>query len=314
MTTAPVQSLAHGSPSKYGRLGGHTARRMMADPHGILAFIAGPPNTGKSALLQSNPDAFIFNLDISSTVIADPVCTLWPGISPEGRAIGDDGKPVFLDWPAVLSKITILEELARAGQPRPRTVVFDSITTVIRLLREHVVANAKSLALATSDKNITSWRQLEGRSAWDTVYDLFIGVMTRLHSLGYGIYVVGHIVNAKIPLNENQTVFRPELTLGPGFWSRLFPVFELVGITAKSIVVENVQVDEPLVINGQTKINKRTISRSRVVYSLGFSDPAYMGIVKSRNGVPSVIELPETGAWPHFVQRYTESTTQGHKA
>jgi hypothetical protein len=73
---------------------------MFASPVGVRGFIAGLPGSGKSSFFQTCPDAFIFNLDLSSTAIPiidgkipEPKAVSWPGIAPPAGAFASPVDP-----------------------------------------------------------------------------------------------------------------------------------------------------------------------------------------------------------------------------
>lgn len=302
-----MQTLARGSTisDRYGALGGHTGP-MVAPPSKISAFIFGLPGDGKSNLEQSNPNAFIFNFDSSSTTTPDPRAVIFPGVNPiNGRLVGDAGRDVVLTMDLVNSKIEILKELAAKDQPRPDTVVFDSLSTWIYLLVQWIPLNAKKLGIATENKD--EWKYLDGRAAWDTLYTTIISTITNLRNAGYGVHVIGHIVNAKIPLNENQFVMRPELTITEGFWKRLYPLFELSALVYRDQVTESFTEEVRDVVRDEVKISKRTKTRSVTKHFLTVSKLELAGIAKSRVRLPERIELPESGAWEAFEKAYIEA-------
>jgi len=68
----------------------------------LFGMVVGEQNSGKSYLFQSCPDAFVINLDLSSTVSPHAKCAVWPGIGLDGRPMDVDGKPSSL--PGTTSK------------------------------------------------------------------------------------------------------------------------------------------------------------------------------------------------------------------
>jgi hypothetical protein len=302
-----MQTLTAGTTiaSKYGRLGGRVGK-MVAPPWAIMAFLIGFPKTGKSAFLQSYEDAFIFNLDCSSTTTETPKAALFPWIGPEGRPTGDDGNPVALDWGEhVLPKINILIELAKNREPRPRLVAFDSLTACVSLLQKYVVKH--SVPLGLSREVAAQWRDLHGPAAWDAVYGIVADTMVTLHAHGYGVYIVGHITNAKIPLGEDKYKIQPELTITDRFYSRLFPYFEMVAAVTVREVTEVLEREIKAVIRGVEKVEKRkeTINVSKRFLSVDDTD--LQGLLGRRVKIPGSIELPPLDAWKTFEKVYLDS-------
>lgn len=291
--------------SKYGNeLGGHTGK-MVAPPGKISAFIVGLPGEGKSHLLQSNPAAYIFNLDSSSTVCPDPQALMFPGVDPEtGRLVGDGGKDVVLTWDLVQEKVAVLKRLAVEGKPRPDTVVFDSLTAGVRLLKSWIPANARKLGIASEPKS--EWKDLHGPAAWDLLYDTLVNIFKDLRNHGYGVFVIGHVVNAKIPLGENQYAYKFELTITDGFWKRLYDMFELSAVVYVEDGEEEKTTEVKTSVRGVEKTEVRKVKVRARKHYLAVQKLDLAGIVKTRVKLPDRIELPETGAWAAFEKVYVD--------
>jgi len=269
----------------------------------ITAFIIGPPGEGKSCFLQSCPDAYIFNLDKTSTTTPTVNATLWPGISESGQPIGDNGTPLILKWEAIEEKIAILKRLATENKPRPSLIVFDSLSEWIRLLRDWIPHHAAELSIGA---NTDLWNNLHGPAAYDCLYNYIIGTISSLSNHGYGVYVVGHVVNETIPIGDNRFVFRPQLTITPNFWKRLYDLFELVAAIVSATFEEQYEQEVTSLVRGQTKIEKRIRTREVRKYFLSVEKTDLEGVVKSRVRIPGKIELPHEGGWAAFERVYND--------
>jgi hypothetical protein len=299
------QTLASGTPlqNKWGALGGHRGS-MVAPPEKISAFIFGLPGEGKSAFLQSHPDAFIFNLDASSTTAPNPQATLFPGISStNGQLLDDTGNPISLNYDHVRAKEDILFQLATSNSPRPQTIVYDSLSAWIAMLVQWIPPNAVKLGIASEPK--TDWKQLHGPAAWDTLYSLITTTITRLKSAGYGVYVVGHVVNAKIPLEENRFIVKPELTITDGFWKRLYYLFELSALVFAEKVAERYDDIQRSTLNGVARETKVARTREVKKHFLTVAKLELEGLSKARVRLPERIELPLDNGWSAFREAYT---------
>lgn len=303
MPATANQTLASGTTiaSKYGRLGGRVGSSV-AHPAGIMALIAGVPGCGKSAFLQTHPDGYIFNLDESSTTAPKPTAARWPDVSEDGRPINDDGSPCFLDWGQVDQKVKVLLDMARKGENRPRTIILDSLTAAIRLLVKWVPSQAVALGIASENK--ATFKELHGPAAWDAIYTILVDTMVTLHSHGYGVYYVSHVVNAKVPLGDDQFVFRPELTVTDGFYKRIFNVFEMVAVVAKEVVP--VQKPDPRFPN-----TTKTVSVNEEKVVLVTSDAKLNEIIKYRVRIPGKVELPLGQGWAAFETAYLAAAKEG---
>lgn len=305
-----MTTLAHGNTlqSRYGKLGGYTGH-MIAPPERIKALIMGLPGSGKSAFLQSHPDAFIFNLDISSTVTPNPRATLWPGLdSTTGQPINDAGAPTTLTWTGIAEKIAILKELAATNQPRPSTIVFDSLSAWTALLFNWIPANAVPLYLRSPEKGPTdNWRALEGKAAWTALYDIICNTINDLASAGYGVYVVAHVVQTRVPLGDDQFTTEVDFAGGAGLWKRIFPLFELSAVlTTDTGTREITRLDTVKNRDGSTREITRRTSESYKAFKLTYSLPQLAAISKSRVDIGEII-LPEHDAWTHFASVYNKA-------
>jgi hypothetical protein len=290
---------------------------MIASPEGVLGLIAGAPGSGKSALFQTCPEAFIFNLDPSSTTIPGepgaeaptPKALMWPGISTEGRTLNDQGLPFILSWSFVEEKVAILKGLAARNEPRPKVVVFDSLSAMIALIKSWLPGKAADFNLATNSKTV--WKELDGRAAWDFLYDRIIDLLLSLRAHGYGVYVVGHIVNSKVQLGEDRMTIMPELTITDGFWKRLYPWFELVMIAQAFDEVVSIPdprwKPDPKFPNA--KARTVSVQRRRVYLTTGGNE--FSGITKVRVPISTVLLEPASSAWDVFVAQYKAAADRG---
>lgn len=290
------QELAVGKTisQKYGNLGFH-ATPMVSPPGKLFGLLVGMPGVGKSCFIQSHPDAFIINTDLSSTTNKDPQACIWPGMDSEGRPcspVAGGSTPVVLNWKSVLEKKKQLIEMAEADQPRPQTIVVDSLGPALALVKQHV----------TEKMGKKEWKELDGRRAWDDVYEELVRFPAELRQHGYGFFYVCHIVNAKIPLGDDRYVIRPELTITDNFYKRLFPLFELVAAFecehgARTEMVQQTNKDG-------TPGPKRPRSVKYKEHFITVNDESLAGITKCRVNLPDRIQLPETDSWSFFVEQY----------
>lgn len=254
------------------------------------------PGKGKSNLVQSNRDAFIFNTDQSSTVTANPVAVIWPGVDPRtGQSINDDSRPFILAFDHILAKKAKLLELARDDKPRPATVVIDSITTFSALIKPYVTSNATTLGI--SSKTVTSFRELHGPAAWDAVYELCVSFISDLRNAGYGVTILAHIVKEKIPLGDEKFTMGVDFTFGAGLWKRLSPLLDYSCLIDK--VPETISDKEEIdIVVGPGKTAKRTVSKDRVVDAVYIDvlAPEYQGLVKNRVSFPR-FKIPAVDGW-----------------
>ena len=176
-----TQDLAVGKTGaqKFSGLG-FSGQRMVHPPGQLLGLLVGMPSAGKSFFVQSNPNAFIINTDGTSTTNPNPQACMWPGVTPNGEPMDVGGSKMVLTWDAILEKKKQLIHMSETGQPRPQTIVLDSLGPSIQLMKDWVTKKAGR----------ENWKELDGRRAWDDVYDGLLRFSLDLRRHGYGFFYV----------------------------------------------------------------------------------------------------------------------------
>ena len=294
-----MQELAVGKSvaAKYGGLG--LTGPMVSPPGKLFGLLVGMPASGKSCFIQSHPEAFIINTDLSSTTTDEPQACMWPAMdNPTGTPAEPSGKgesPITLDWEKVLKIKGQLIEMAEKGLERPETVVIDSLGTALALVRKYVTKKAGR----------SEWKEMDGRRAWDDVYEQCIQIATDLRSSGYGFYYTCHIVNSKIPLGDDRYTIRPELTITDNFYKRLFPLFELVAAFECEIGTETVMVETKGPGGKPGPKRPKTIQYKK--HNIKVNDESLNGITKCRVVLPDKFEVPKQNGWKFFSDQYTSA-------
>ena len=270
---------------------------MVSPPGKLFGFIVGMPASGKSSFIQSNPNALIINADLSSTTTDTPLATMWPAMDPESgmpiEPVGSSGhRTIELTWDKILQMKESLIILAKGNDPRPETIVLDSLGASIALVRKYVTKKAGK----------EDWKDMDGRRAWDDVYENLVSFASDLRAAGYGVYYVCHLVNAKIPLGDDRYTFRPELTITDSFYKRLFPLFELVAAFECEIGTETtmIETEGPGGKKGPKRPNKTQYKR----HYLKVNDENLNGITKCRVSLPDKFLIPLQNAWAMFEEMY----------
>jgi hypothetical protein len=279
---------------------GFTATKMVAPPGKLFGLLVGMPGSGKSCFVQSNPNAFIINTDLSSTTTEEPKACIWPGMGPDGSPCEPSGKgmnPMVLTWEKILEKKKSLIDMSQKGLDRPDTIIVDSLGPSIALVRDWVTKKA----------NKTEWKELDGRRAWDDVYEQLLRFALDLRQHGYGFYYVCHLVNAKIPLGDDRYVIRPELTITDNFYKRLFPLFELVAAFESEITTKTEMIH--LKNKDGSPGPKRPKTVKKKAHYITVNDEKLSGITKCRVVLPDRFELPSIDAWSVFEEAYTSSAS-----
>lgn len=295
---------------KYAKLGAYTGRQV-SPLHALRIFIFGRGGEGKSAFIQSNPNCFIINCDLSGSTSPDPVASVWPPIdSVTGRPlISPMGDPIpemkGFKYEDIKRTVNTLKEMAIAGEDRPLTVAIDSLTQLIEMVKDWVVANARQLNLVGEGTVVTDFSQLRGEAAWDRVYAEIVGLLDDLKQHGYGYILVGHSTEKQIPIADKQVILKPSLVMGPGLWARLQPRIDmsaLIKMGTKTIV--NVVTETGT--NG--KPNVKRVPQTVQVCTFDLEDVLFAGVTKRRLAeMMTKIELPPKGSWGVVEAAYNEA-------
>jgi len=280
--------------SKYPSLGASVVTGRV--PLGrMLGLVVGEAGSGKSFLLQSNPNAFIINLDETPAVCSTSEAVMWPTPGVDGRAQDERGNPMVLSWKLVEEKHKQLIDLAVRNQPRPETVVIDTLGAAIRLLRPHIAS------LYGREK----FTDVDGRLGWERLFDTLIEFGASLRRHGYGVFYIAHLSRKHIPLSENQHVEEYKILISDGLYARMFPMFDLVvPITTTWDVIEESREVEVKV--GDRIIKKTNVSSKKVRHHFAtFSNPKLEGIAKVRTMQPmETLKLPPEAAWAALQSAY----------
>jgi len=295
------QALAAGKlpQSKYGELPGFTATPMIAPLGRMFCLVCGPPGDGKSTFCQSNPNGYTINLDLSSTSRYIKG-TIWPGVDPKtGRPIDNHGDPVFLSWDKVLEIVNQLIAMAEQDLPRPETIYFDSIDGLIPLMITHLVE--------INDKD--SWQDMDGRRMWGILYDLLVQTWNRLRCAGYGVYIIGHIIQTKIPIGDDKYHVGMDFTFGDGLWKRIEWALEMIaGVEVEERTVTRMVKQKPVIIEGITKTLKdKEVSEKVRVYVFSTHGGEADELLKQRVNFSDSVTLPEEAGWAKVETAYKKA-------
>jgi len=313
-----TQELAVGTTidQRFSKLGSRGVRFHPALTQCVSAW-CGTSGEGKSSLLQSCPDAFILNTDLSSTSNPDPHAFIWPCINEAGQPTEADGSVIpDLTWGDCLERVEIVRDMNRNKvEGAPKLVVLDTIDTAVRLAMAHEV---KSLGK-------TSWDELYGPAAWAAVHDQFVNLAHDNKRVGVGTAFILHLTTKTISEGEGHKAKKiiledvPRLT--DNFWGKLNDICEIVGIVEQGTTTRavkkirtNASTGEPILNpkTGQPLETTETIQIPRVIVSF---EPRYKEVAKRRSGIATSIEIPPRDGWAVLEEAYRkgleaeESTT-----
>jgi hypothetical protein len=255
-------------------------------------MFVGLPDSGKTTILCSCDGCLLINCDGIPLPVRDPnqmKAATFPHIGSNGEHLGWDGTtPINFNWEAIVGVVTELERRVDRNLPRPDLVAVDSITSLLEHAKDFVVRKAGK----------TDWRELHGPSAYDDAYNLVTRLATHVHSMGYGFFYTGHLVNEVIQLGDDRHKERVSLTLTPGFWKRLFWKLEMcLSLTPRYI---------PVVVPRDQRQPGQPSTRSERCICVTTRDEATAGITKCKCELPDIV-LPLSGGWNVFENAYTEA-------
>ena len=281
---------------------GFSGQRMSYPLNSLFGMVVGEQNTGKSYLFQSNPDAFILNLDLSSTVVPECRATIWPGVNEEGMPVDVGGVPLILTWQKVLDKKKQLIALAKANEPRPKCIVLDTITPAVRLLKPYVAEKMGR----------QSFEQAHGPAAYDKLFDEVLSIAFDLRQHGYGVWFVAHLSREYLQVGE-EGAKKEELTLNlsAGMVRRLTPAVEMIAPVCcdRKIRTEN----ETKTIKSGGKEIQRSIPVEKVVIErmLAFNDPRFSRIIRTRTAKRLLnVPLDSDNPWGSFEAAFNEANKE----
>jgi hypothetical protein len=261
----------------------------------MLGLVVGEAGCGKSFLLQSHPGAYILNLDETPAVCGTSEAVMFPTPGPDGRSVDERGSPIVLDWASLEAKQKVLIELAKNNQPRPETVVIDTLGAAIRLLRPHI-------AKIYGRERFTD---VDGRLGWERLFDTLIEFGTTLRRHGYGVYYIAHLSRKHVPLSENQNVEEYKILISDGLYARMFPMFDIVIPITAQWDIREITRDQEANVGGKVVTRKVTSQEKVRRHYCSFDNPKLEGIAKVRTLSPlTTIELPRDSAWQAFCSAY----------
>lgn len=314
---------------------GFTGQALTAHPSQLLAIIIGRSGEGKSTFMYSHPSCLVLNIDLASVPLKTKA-TIWPGVHSDGSAIEpcspgtpnsfklDNGRTVrriSLTWELIRERVDQLIDLAENGQKPFEVVCFDTIDNAIDLLFQWVPKNAAKLGIARENKD--SFRALDGRAAWEVLYNEVMDMGRRLRGAGYGVYYVMHLTNKNVnmprPIEDSDSPDKSEETrvflkdipnVSANFWGRLFPKMEMIGVVTQESVVEIVSEHrrdasgKPLNDAQGKPIMTKPRSVTRQKHYLNCNPEDFPHVAKHRVRIPK-LALPRGDAWEKFAAAYT---------
>ncbi len=300
MTTLPTSNVAVGTTptqQKWASLG-FASKGMSYPLTKMFGMIVGEQNCGKTYLLQSCPDAFIINCDLSGSPNPNAVSVSWPFVdSTTGDTLDVGNRRMALTWDAIEAKIAQLVSIP-PGPDRPAMVVFDTLGGMIRLLQPWIAAQLGR----------SKFTDCDGRQAWDRLYTHIIdGVCTKLRTAGYGVWIVAHLGRQWKQIDDTKSTEVLDFTIGDGLRARLSSVVEVIVPIVTEVATVPITREVVTALPGGAKsVRKIPDTEKRVIRKIAFEDPAYRNIRRARTPKPLPdIVIPDNGdPWATLVAEY----------
>jgi energy-coupling factor transporter ATP-binding protein EcfA2 len=304
-TTTPTSVAA-----KYGNFG-RTPNPATPDPSRMFVMLVGPGGSGKTNFLMSVAGLLSINCDLSppprpAPDAPMPDCQFFPALNDDAQPVDFMGNPINFRWEMVEELRLQLVEAAAKNLPRPRAIAIDSAGAAMRMLIDYVTRNAVALNLVKPEEagRVKEFWHLNGLAGYGRAYDILLNFIVSLRQAGYGVFLTFHITPTVMQIGENisTTVWEPAST--PGLWARLFPMADMaLPIRQLSrMKVEPVYTEH----NGQ-KIKTGTKQTQQLYYAMEFNNAQLTNVTKRRVALPELIELPSSGGWDIFAQKFREA-------
>lgn len=298
MTTTTLAS-GKTATEKYGAFGvrDHTD---VVSPRFMFGAIVGPGGSGKTSLFVDHPGALILNFDIhgiprSAPDAEAPKCAFWPVVNTKGQCIGEDGKPFRLNWKSWEALKVKLLRAAANDEPRPETIVFDTVPATVRLKQE-------AYAL---DNGVTNWNALpEGKprmKAYGCVYDSYLEDIFELRYAGFGVFFIAHLTTQYFETDTGMDIHVTH-NIPEKIFQRIFPYLEFLA------AVEMRTIKTYPIVDGKKDFSNPVKTPARFLVNL--SDKLNQDLTRARIALPAEIELPATGAWDVFEAAYNKAAGQ----
>jgi len=220
---------------------------------------------------------------------------------------------MVLTYEKILEKKAVLIDMAEKKEPRPSMIVVDSLTSFLRLLKDYCVRNAVQLGMVR--EAVLNFKALDGRAAYDWMYDTLLSLPQELRNYGYGFYYVAHIKKERRAVKSGDDIVYTEdfeVSFTNAVAERLYPMMEMVfEIQKRRGVKEIVEKKTVNTSGGAREIEQKRTESVNTYHLLTRNDNLPDGTLKPRIKMPDIITLPETHAWDFFAAEYAKHAQRG---
>ena len=294
----PTQTLASGNPALADRYGnfGVSGFEEVTDPAFIFGAIVGEGGAGKTSLFREHEGALIINADMHSVPRPSSDCPpslaqFWPVQDAKGRILGTDGTPIRLCGTNIFRMRDDLLQAAEKDQPRPQTIVIDTLAPTVPLFREAYA----------HEKGFTEWDAMPDgnprRKAYGAVYDSYLEFICSLRYAGYGVYIVAHLMTQYYEKENGTTVVKVSHNIPDKIFMRLFPLLEFLGAV-------EITWEDKYELDQQGKPIYEKVTRIPKRQLVNLSEKLSKEMNRARVALPERITLPPIGGWQAFRSAY----------
>lgn len=297
----PTQTVSSGKTAaeQFGTFGVRDHTEVVSPRH-MFGAIVGVGGAGKTSLFLDHPGALVLNFDVHgiprpSPESPAPRCAFWPVMNAKGQCIDEDGKPFRLCWKSWQSLKKRLLRAAANDEPRPETIVFDTLPSTVPLKRDDYAIEQGHL----------KWNDLpEGKprmKAYGNIYDSYPEEIMELRYAGYGVFILAHLLTQYFETDTGMEL-QVSHNIPDKIFLRLFPLLEFLACVEMQWTTEYPKVDGKPDYSKGVKVPKR--------YLVNLSEKLSQDLTRSRIALPDKIELPATGAWDVFEAAYMKAAGQ----
>jgi hypothetical protein len=254
-----------------------------------VVAIMGWPGSGKTSLLRSMPNTWIWDVDKATK-------DLPPIVHPESSMY-----TVIRSWEQVKKYLDLLEEAAKQGKRPFKAVAIDTTDGLFgsqaSLLAEYAIKAENTDFISAFGSNGAGWgRQIEG--AWQCV--------NRIINAGYGLWMTCHLRRKLVerPDGTSQTIVTGDLT--PKVSRIVMGSATYVVVTAKSIGTVTHETEKKLTTGATTVIKERI---RKPIYTMIFrsKDQSMEEQLKSRINVGDEIVFDRDNGFALFEKAYNDA-------
>lgn len=266
-----------------------------------VCLLVGSMGSGKSFLAEDIPNSVRINSDLRASK-HNARCFDYPRMI-GGKPYGSEGKPIVLNWPAIVSATQTLVRDAQSSNPGFETVIFDTVDTIVGLLKPWC---AKEIFGSEAYSNLDA-RKFYPRMA----EELIEKVLNPLRQAGYGILFTCHVISNEVFVDEKlQDKQKEDLRISGTFRAAIEPCCDMIGRMVASKAVELVTEDQEIKLPDGSSVMRKVNSTKEVhKVEIKFHDPSIPNLLKVNYAahMPKSLVIPQESPWDFLESQYKEA-------